>query len=66
MRRAGLLGLAALVLVVLAGIYFAQSSHAPTGEPALVDLNRQALTGLQTEFNQTAAGFRVVLLLSPT
>lgn len=62
----GLLGLLAVALVVLAGIYFTPGSHAPAGQPALADVNHQSLTELQTEFNNTVAGVRVVLLLSPT
>lgn len=58
--------LAALLVVVLAGIYFTAAGHAPAGQPPLVVVDSQALLTLQAEFNRTADDVRVILLLSPT
>jgi|HubBroStandDraft_6_1064221.scaffolds.fasta_scaffold212300_2 hypothetical protein len=65
MKRTWAILLAASV-VALGGIYFTKKSHAPTGQPPLVELNRATLSALQSEFNQTSANLRVILLLSPT
>lgn len=58
--------LLAATAVVLGGIYFTRSGHAPAGQPSLVEINSVTLSTLQSEFNQTSANLRVILLLSPT
>jgi hypothetical protein len=65
MKSTWLIGLAAIVVALLAG-YFLQGSHAPSGQPVLAEISAQTLSGLQTEFNRTPARLRVILLLSPT
>jgi len=60
------IGLAAVLLALLAAAYFSWPGHAPAGQPVLTELDSKALSGLQTEFNRTAGGLRVILLLSPT
>jgi hypothetical protein len=65
MKRAWLIVLAAAV-AVLGGIYFTRTGHAPAGQPPLVEINSTAFSALQSEFNGTSAGLRVILLLSPT
>jgi hypothetical protein len=66
MKRNWVISLAAVVVLLLASLYFLQGSHTPPGQPILVELNAQALSGLQAEFNRTSASLRVILLLSPT
>jgi hypothetical protein len=65
MKRTSAIVLAAAV-VVLGGIYFTRTSHAPAGQPPLVEMNSAMLSALQAEFNRTSAELRVILLLSPT
>jgi hypothetical protein len=60
------IGLAAALLGLLAAAYFAWPGHAPAGQPVLTELDTKTLSGLQSEFNRTAGGLRVILLLSPT
>ncbi len=55
-----------MLLALLAAAYFSWPGHAPAGQPVLTELDSKALSGLQTEFNRTAGGLRVILLLSPT
>ena len=66
MRRAWTIGLAAVIAVLLAGAYFSWPGHPPAGQPVLVELDSQALSALQAEFNRTSGSLRVILLLSPT
>jgi hypothetical protein len=66
MTRALGLGLGALLAAVLVGVYLSRAGHAPVGQPALEVMDSKALSGLQAEFNRTASGIRVILLLSPT
>ncbi len=60
------IGLAAALLGVVAAAYFSWPGNAPAGQAALTELDTKTLSGLQTEFNRTAGGLRVILLLSPT
>jgi hypothetical protein len=57
---------AAMVVVVLGGIYVTRTGHAPASQPPLVEINGSTLSALQAEFNRTPANVRVILLLSPT
>jgi hypothetical protein len=66
MKRAWIIGLAAPLVVLFAGIYFSKNAHTPTVQPALVEINGPALAGLHADFNRTPASLRVILLLSPT
>jgi hypothetical protein len=65
MKTAWLIVLAAAV-AVLGGIYVTRTGHAPISQTPLVEMNRAALSALQSEFNRTSDGLRVILLLSPT
>ena len=65
MKRTWTIGLAAVLLAILAGAYFSWPGHAPAGQPVLIELDSKAMPGLQSEFG-AAAGLRVILLLSPT
>ncbi len=60
------IGLAAVLLALLAAAYFSWPGKAPAGQAVLTELDSKTLSGLQTEFNRTAGGLRVILLLSPT
>jgi hypothetical protein len=66
MKRVLGLGLATVLAAVLVGVYLSRAGHAPVGQPAVTVMDNQALSGLQAEFNRTASGIRVILLLSPT
>jgi hypothetical protein len=58
--------LLATAAVVLGGIYFTRTGHAPAGQPSVVELNAATLPAFQAEFNRTSSELRVILLLSPT
>jgi hypothetical protein len=60
------IGLAAVLLALLAAAYFSWPGHAPAGQTVLTELDNKTLSGLQTEFNRSAGSLRVILLLSPT
>jgi len=66
MKRVWKIGLAAVLLAILAGAYFSWPGHAPAGQPVLIELDSKAMLALQSEFNGASAGLRVILLLSPT
>jgi hypothetical protein len=66
MKHIWKIGLSAVLLALLAGAYFTWPGHAPAAQPALTELDSKTLSGLQTEFNRTSGGLRVILLLSPT
>jgi hypothetical protein len=66
MKRSLAIVLASAGVVVLGGIYFTRTGHAPAGQTSLVEIDSPALSALQAEFNRTSANLRVILLLSPT
>ena len=68
MRRTSraLLGLAAVLIALLAGFYFSQVGNASAAQPSLTTMDSLALSGLQTEFDKASSSVRVILLLSPT
>jgi hypothetical protein len=66
MKRIWSIIFSAAALVILAAVYFTRTSHAPAGQPALVEMNDSTLSALQAEFNRTSDNLRVILLLSPT
>jgi len=66
MKRTLSIVLAAVVVAILAAVYFTKTGHAPAGQPTLVEMNRSTLSGLQADFNRTSDQLRVILLLSPT
>jgi hypothetical protein len=66
LKRAWVIGVAAALIVALAGFYLTRTGHVPAGQPPLVNMNNQALSGLRADFNRDAANFRIILLLSPT
>ena len=66
MKHTWLVSLAAVLFVLLAGVYLLQGTHTPSGQPALTEMNSQALSELRAEFNRTSASLRIILLLSPT
>jgi hypothetical protein len=40
--------------------------QAPAGQPPLADLSGESLDSLKADFNSSADGVRIILLLSPT
>ena len=68
MRRTGwvLIGLAAVLIALLAGYYFSQTESASAAQPPLTTMDSQELSGLQAEFDSASSSVRVILLLSPT
>ena len=68
MRLTGwvLIGLAAVLIALLAGFYFSQTGRASAAQPPLTMIDSQALSGMQAEFDGAASSVRVILLLSPT
>jgi hypothetical protein len=62
---AGFIALAVIALGFAARNYF--SGHqVPMGQPPLARLDGESLSSLKAEFNRSANGVRVILLLSPT
>jgi hypothetical protein len=53
------------VLAVIARYYFA-GHQVPAGQAPLAELTSTSLGSLRADFNRSADGVRVVLLLSPT
>jgi len=66
MTRTQAVCLTALATLVLGGVYFARTGHAPAGQPKLVELKASSLSTLQAGFNHESGKLRVILLLSPT
>lgn len=66
MKRTSLTGLAVILVLLVAGVYFFQGSRAPKGQPELVAMDNRAFSALQSEFNRTRGDVRAILLLSPT
>ena len=56
---------AVVVLAVIARYYFA-GHQVPVGQPPLAELTSKSLASLKDDFNRSADGVRIVLLLSPT
>ncbi len=56
---------AVVVLAVIARYYFA-GHQVPPGQPPLTELTSKSLDSLKDDFNRSADGVRIVLLLSPT
>ena len=66
MKRIWIIVLAAVLALLVTGAYFSWPGHAPVGQPVLAELDSQALSALQAEFNRSSGSLRVILLLSPT
>ena len=58
--------LAVLVTLVLGGVYYTRTGHAPAGQSKLVELKGASISTLQAGFNRESGKLRVILLLSPT
>ena len=59
--------LLAVVLAIGGGIfYLTRPGRPPAGQPPLVEITASSLVALQSEFNRTSSGLRIILLLSPT
>ncbi len=56
---------AVVVLAVIARYYFA-GHQVPAGQAPLGELTSTSLHSLKADFNRSADGVRIVLLLSPT
>ena len=57
--------IAVVVLAVIARNYFA-GHQVPAGQAPLAELTVNSLGSLKADFNRSADGVRIVLLLSPT
>jgi hypothetical protein len=57
--------IAVVVLAVTARYYFA-GHQVPVGQAPLAELTSNSLDSLKADFNRSADGVRIVLLLSPT
>jgi hypothetical protein len=56
----------AVVVLALIARYYLAGHRVPAGQPPLAELSSDSLDSLKADFNQSADGVRVVLLLSPT
>lgn len=54
-----------VVLVLGARLYLA-GHQTPAGQPPMMDLTGNSLDSLKADFNRSADGIRIILLLSPT
>ena len=68
MRRIlfSLLVLSCVVAVIVGARYYLGGHRAPAGQPPLAELTSGALDSLKADFNRSAEGVRIILLLSPT
>ena len=66
MKRGWMIGAASMLALALTGCNLTGAGHTPTGQSALIEMNSQALSHLQAEFNREADSMRVIALLSPT
>jgi hypothetical protein len=56
-----------VVVLALAALYqLSGGHHVPRGQPLLGELTSDSLDSLKADFNGSAGGIRIVLLLSPT
>lgn len=53
----------AVAVVLLAGVYLGTGGSTPAGQPPLTNLD---LAAFKAQFNESAAGTRVILLISPS
>ena len=53
-------------LALLAGVYLFTPGRVPDGQPALVEMDPQALSALKAAFNAASNSLRFIVLLSPT
>jgi hypothetical protein len=56
----------AVVVLALIARYYLAGHRVPAGQPPLAELSSDSLDSLKADFNRSADGVRVVLLLSPT
>jgi hypothetical protein len=54
------------VVVLALAVRYQLSGHVPAGQPSLSELTSDSLDSLKADFNESADGIRIVLLLSPT
>lgn len=54
------------IVLALAVRYYFISHQVPAGQPPLVNLTRESLTAVKSDFNRTPHHVRIILLLSPT
>jgi hypothetical protein len=69
MARSTTVMLAGLVVVLVLGLaarYYFAGHQVPAGQPPLGELTSDSLNSLKADFNRSADGVRVILLLSPT
>jgi hypothetical protein len=64
-RTFGVAGLVVLIAAAVAWYRFAPG-EVPTGQPALVTIDAEALEGLRADFNRHGKETRLIVLLSPT
>jgi hypothetical protein len=55
-----------LALTVVLGARYFGGHRVPTGQLPLTELTNDSLDSLKAEFNRSADGVRIILLLSPT
>ena len=65
MKKALPAGVVAL-LAIGATAYYLAGDSAPAGQPPLATLEAGSLESFRTQFNSSASGTRMILLLSPT
>ena len=56
----------ALVALTLGARYYLVGHQVPAGQRPLAELTSGSIESLKAEFNQSADGVRIILLLSPT
>jgi hypothetical protein len=66
MKRLWIVGFLVLLLGMAAYFWTANPGRTPAGQSQLREIKGESLDALKSEFNQAAAGYRVIVLLSPT
>jgi hypothetical protein len=56
----------AVVVLALIARYYLTGHRVPAGQPPLAELTSDSVDSLKADFNRSADGVRIVLLLSPT
>jgi hypothetical protein len=62
----GVIFVSVLIVLAFGGHHYFSGHRVPAGQPPLAGLDIGSLSSLKGEFNRSADGVRIILLLSPT
>jgi hypothetical protein len=55
-----------MVVIIMGARYYLGGHRVPAGQPPLAEFTDGSLDSLKADFNRSADGVRIILLLSPT